>query len=300
MEAIEMKRVMFCVIAVVLMYGATCMAATGFDDVNKDVHNDTNEPAYGFRIVLKGEQNVIWNYNGYPNDWRFGDFKTSIVVEADGETTMLQWSEPLNPNGDPKAMPYCTWVHVGYRLTTHADILEACWTNESGDCISLIAQPTQIVDLEDGFFVLTIKNALRDESLVVYVDVKGYRLWDGRMGLDELNGANPELALGKFIPFSDAAGIIQLAHDESRTFTVLPLPGSYSPLGEPSVIIFKEGKDKDNEDIVTFRDFSQFVPEPPPPHGFPTVSEWGLIIMALLLVTAGAVVIVRRSKVRLA
>ena len=33
-----------------------------------------------------------------------------------------------------------------------------------------------------------------------------------------------------------------------------------------------------------------------PPPDIPTVSEWGLIIMAVLLVTAGAVVIMRRRR----
>lgn len=38
------------------------------------------------------------------------------------------------------------------------------------------------------------------------------------------------------------------------------------------------------------------VPPPVPPVETPTLSQWGLIIMALLLLTVGGIVIVRRRR----
>ncbi|UCG58667.1 MAG: hypothetical protein JSU70_03965 [Phycisphaerales bacterium] len=287
-----MNRIVLATLATVLIYGTTCMAAVGYDDVNKDVHNDSSEPAYGFRILLEGVHDVIWHFDGYPDGWRFDNFDSRVVVEGDGRrTTVLQWSQPLNPAGEPEPIPPCTWVHIGYRLMTQADIGEVCWTDESGGCIAdegYIRQPTQTIDLIDGVYVLTIKNALRD-GLPLSIGVVGYRLSPGALRLDELNRRNPTLnpsVAGNYTPFPGAEGVIVLDSGESRSFEIPIVPGTTTPT--TTLIICKKNKN--------FVDISQHVPGPRDGDG-PTLTQWGLIIMVLALLTVGAVVIARRRRV---
>ncbi|OHB65519.1 MAG: hypothetical protein A2Y76_04500 [Planctomycetes bacterium RBG_13_60_9] len=285
-----MKRLAISTLIAALMHGAACMAATGFADVNKDVHNGTGQPAYGFKIVLLGTPAVIWHYDGYPSDWRFSAFEKIVVSAPEGQTTVLYWSQPLNPAGTPQPIPDCNWVHVGYRLELPADILEAYWTDRNGTLIpgGHVRQATQIVTLENRVLSVTIKNALRDE-LPLTIRVFGYRLWEGRLGLDSLNRNNPEMALSHFAPVPGAVGDITLAHDESRTFRA-EIPASMLGPGGPPALILIKGDPKQE----SFVDIAQFYYGEPP--GFPAVSQVGLVAMVALVLAAGTIVMARRPR----
>jgi hypothetical protein len=291
-----MKRLVIGTLIVVLVHGAACVAAMSFD-VNKDVHNGTDQPAYGFTIVLRGTPVLIGHYDGVPSKWHFRTFRKSVVSAVEGQTTVLQWSDPLNAAGTPEPMPHCQWVHVGYRLDLPADVLEAYWTDRNGTLIpgGKIPQPTQIIDLVGRTLSVTIKNALRDESLSVTVKVFGYRLWEGWMGLDSLNFSNPDMNSG-FTPVPGAEGEITLAHNESRTFHA-EIPASVVGRdGPPSLILIKGDPKKE-----VFVDIAQFYtdrwPSVPP---VPVVSQGGLIVMVMLVLAAGAVMIGRHPRHRTA
>jgi hypothetical protein len=283
-----MKRLVISILGAALMHGTACMAAIVYD-VNKDVHNGTGQPAYGFKIVLQGARSVVWHYDGFPDSWRFHQFASSVTSAPEGQVTVLQWSQPLNPAGTPQPIPDCNWVHVGYRLDLPADVLEACWTDSNDTCIpgGEIPQVTQIVDLADRVLSVTLKNALRS-GLPVTVRVFGYRLRQGRLGLDRLNRSNPDMALSNFTPVPGAVGDITLAHNESRVFQVeIPASVTYED-GPPSLILIK-GDPKQE----LFVDIAQFSPEP---AVVPAVSRLGLVALVALVLAAGAVMMARRPR----
>ena len=282
-----MKRLVISALMAVLVQGAACMAQRTYD-VNKDVHNGTDHPAYGFTIVLQGTPQLLSHFDGYPTKWRFRTFEKSIV----GETTVLYWSDPLNGAGAPVPIPYCNWVHIGYRLDRPADILEAYWTDQNGVVLpgGQIPQPTQTMDLQivnnrTLSTSLTIKNALRN-GLTVTVNVAGYRLWDGQLGLDVLNGENPTLTSG-LTPVPGAEGEITLTPGQSKTFRA-EVPVSALTPGKmlPSVLLVKTKKD-------VFTDYAQFYPAMTVPPVVPALSHVGLIVMATLVLATGAIVIAR-------
>lgn len=273
-----MKRFVYSTLSIVLIYGMTCTAATVIDDINKDVHNASGLPAYDFRIVLDGVPIVISHFDGFTNDYHFGHFET--IVE--NETTVLRWSEPLDPNGESNPIPDCNWVHVGYRLDRHADILEACWTDEDAQCLpnGIVKQVTQNVDHNrDGTVTLTLKNTLRDEVTLSVSNVQ-YAVLDGETALDNLNAQNTDLEL-EFMPLPGADEEIVIEPGSSHSLKI----SEKIPLGK-YLVYRKEGEN--------YVDFGQHW-EPPPV--IPTLSEWGLIIMAVLLVSAGTIVIWQRRRV---
>lgn len=284
-----MKRLVISTLVAALMHSTACTAVIVYD-VNKDVHNTTGQPAYGFKIVLKGEHGVVWHYDGYPDNWRFLEFVPPSVENApEGKVTVLRWRQPLNPAGMSQPIPDCNWVHVGYRLDTPAEVLEACWTDSNGACLPVpeaqVDQPSQWGDVTDRTLTITIKNALRNGHTIT-VRVFGYRLWDGQMGLDRLNRNNPALAPSNFTPVPGVEGDITLAHNEVRTFQ-FGIPSSVPGTDWPSIIL-KKGDPKQE----LFVDLAQFHYAP----FVPAVSRVGLVAMGALVLVAGMVVIARRPR----
>ncbi len=291
-----MKRLMISILMAALMPGAAWTAQRSFD-VNKDVHNGTDHPAYGFTIVLRGTPQLLGHFDGFPTKRHFHTFQPNIVGAAEGQTTVLHWSDPRNPADAPEPVPYCNWVHVGYRLDLPADILEAYWTDQNGAALlgGQIPQPTQIPDIQivDNRMLsasLTLKNALRHNQTVT-VKVSGYRLWNGQLNLDMLNAENPTMSSG-FTLIPGAEGEITLAPGESKTFrTDVPTSGLTPGEMLPSVLLVKSKKD-------VFTDYAQFYPAIRWPTGshIPVVSHRGLIVMVLLVLATGGIVIARRPR----
>jgi hypothetical protein len=278
-----MKRYVF-ILTIVLMSGTICTAQVYYLSLNKDVRNETGMDAHGLKIVVSGQPEVLQNFDGVTNENHFGRFTTEVI---DG-TTVLWWSEPLDPNGQARPIPDGEWVHIGYRLNLPAEILEAYWTDENGDRIGDIGQPSQeVTRLPDGSFDLTITNDLRN-GISVSFEVTGYASVGHEIPLAQLNASNP--LFNNLTPLGGAGGNTQLSSGLSESLTI---PGDPD---KPYTIYVKEGKNGNNE--VTFRDYGYYGPselDPQVPR-VPTVSEWGLIIMGLLLLVAGTVMIVRRKQ----
>jgi hypothetical protein len=285
-----MKRLMISALTAVLVYcGAACMAQTLNQpsyDVNKDVHNQTNQPAYGFKIVLRGTPTLTSHYDGIPGTWRFREFGASAGSDSGGATTVLYWNNPADGNGMAGPIPHCQWVHVGYRLEQAADLLEAYWTDINGESIGKVEQATQIFRLVDRTLSVTIKNALRDGSQLT-VQVFGYCVWDGQLALDSLNPGNSALDSA----FSPVPGVGEITLDpgQSRTFSV-QIPASLAARDKPPSLLLKKGKDG------VFMDYAQFSPGEWPPIPHPAVSQGALILMVMLVLGTGAVVIARRAR----
>jgi hypothetical protein len=289
----NMKRLMISALMAMLVHGAACMAQTENQpsyDVNKDVRNTTDYPAYGFKIVLRGTPVLFSHYDGIPHQRGFHTFDHPVVSAAEGQTTVLYWSDPVNTAGMPEPIPHLEWVHVGYRLDRCAEILEAYWTDQDGGLIpgGKVNQVPQIFTWVGRDFRITLKNTLRDRSPVT-VEVSGYRLWEGRMGLENLNGSNPEMNTG-FYPVPDAEGEITLGPGESKTLQ-FSIPPSLAARDKPPSLFLKKGKQG------VFIDYAQFYPAnwpSVPPQ--PAVSQGGLILMVMLVLGTGAIVIARRTR----
>jgi len=296
MEEIEMKRIIFSTVAIVLITSTLCMAQVMFLSLNKDVENTTGRDAHGIKIILKGQFTVMEHFDGIPNENHFGEFTVDYDVAKD--ETILWWHDPRGENDEPRPIPNGEWAHIGYRLNLPAKILLHYWTDENGDLIGYIMQPPQEVIYEsvNPNLELRITNSLTNNMPITF-ELVGYAIVDQEIPLAELNAKNP--LFNNLTPFSNASGNIQLAFGMSESFDI---PRN-TDLDKPETYAIYLKRSIGNGNTVVFQDFGQFGPVPPfepiiPP--VPIMSEWGMIAMALLLVTIGAIVIVRRSKAKLA
>jgi hypothetical protein len=104
--------------------------------------------------------------------------------------------------------------------------------------------------------------------------------------LDNMIVADPEITS---LPWQDASGLegaVLQSPSDSATFTTPAL----DPRASESVLVRFTVLDQDDRQIGVFIEQAELTPP------VPTVSEWGLIIMGLLLLVAGTVVIVRRRQ----
>ncbi len=270
-----MKRFV-CILSIVLMSGSMCMGQHILS-INKDVHNDSGTVVHGIKIKLGGQPVVLQHYDGFTNKNHFGSFTTAVV---DGDT-VLWWSEPLGSNGQYRPIPHCEWVHVGYRLDRPADILATYWTDENGDHVRDINQPGQEVTLtSDGRLKLKVSNTL-EAGVPISFTIAGYAFVGQGIPLAELNGDNPI-----FNTLTPVGGTVNLPPGAVKS-TIVP-----SDPDKPWFIYVKEGK---VGDTVVFRDYGQF--GPPIGGPIPTVSQWGLIILAVLVVLGGVIAIRRRQQI---
>lgn len=286
------------ILTVELMFTAICVAQVRYLSINKDVHNATGQEAHGLKIVLKGQPIVLQRFDGVQNENHFGDCNENVDVEND--KTILWWHDPRGENNDPKPIPHCEWVHIGYRLNLPAGILEFYWTDESGARIGDVMPQTKqevIFNPSDPNLKLKITNTLQSDMSVSF-ELVGYAVVDQEIPLNELNAANP--IFNNLTPFAGASGNTQLTSGSSESFDI---PRNTDPdKPETHAIYLKKVINGGNGNTVVFTDYGQYGPVPwydivIIPEDNPTVSQWGLIIIAVLLVSAGTIAIWRRRQV---
>lgn len=267
-----MSKTVFGMLVVVLTCGAVCLGA--IYDINKDVHNNSGEDAYGFVIELDGEPNILDNYNGFPNRHRF---RTFAPPGRDNGTTILKWTNPLLPDGSEGPVPHCTWVHVGYKMDAPANILRSYWTNADGDLLIDVNQVSQFPETSpDGSVTLTVANTLVTGNPVTFT-IEGFSILDEPIPLAELNSDNGVFDNANLTPPPGGATEVVLGPGESWSMTVPDVP-------DDKVFVYvKKSKD--------FNDYGQLDPAPV----LPTMSQWGLIVMVALLAGAGVIMIARRQ-----
>ena len=282
-----MKRLVS-ILIIVFAFGTISVAQVRYLSINKDVHNGTGQEAHGLKIVIKGQLTVVQRFDGIEDENHFGNFNEDY--DGVNNETILWWYDPRGENDEPRPIPHCEWVHIGFRLNLPGEILETYWTDENGDQIgNIIPQPYQeiIFDPDDTNLQLKITNSLRNGSPVSF-ELAGYAIVEQEIPLNELNAANP--LFNNLTPFAGASGNIQLTSGSSRSFNIPRNTDENKP--ETWAIYLKRGKD--GGDTVVYRDFGQYGPVPPVPPPNPTVSQWGLIIMAVVLAAVGAIAIRKR------
>jgi len=264
--------------------------------LNKDVHNNTGQPAWDFKIVLAGRQRVEWHYDGYPDDYRF----TQFDIDSSGVNTVLRWTQPVNPGGVPDSIPPCRWVHIGYKTVKPAQILVSCWTDKLGNCINRfgripVKQATHDFawsNYVDRQVILRIFNYLNPNDTLKIENIY-YAVRNSEVPLDQLNRRNLTLA-GELQLLS--AGPYVIGPTESHGHSViLTLPVQVQP-GQFVVVRF-EGADSTFADTA-FVDFGQHEMEAL--AGVPTMSRWGVIALVLSLLAVGVILIMRRKRISLA
>lgn len=188
-----MKKLLLSILAILLIAGITHTSAVACCFTNKDVHNNTGVAAYDFKIILAGDRKVIQSYNGYPWSYRFSKFNSYRIC---GTTTVLRWTDPVDPTGAPGPIPYCSWVHIGYWLDKPARVLLACWTDIWGRCIctTRVRQPGHnviYIDWPNRNVVLRLNNDLIDPiEEPIPVSNVSYAILDEELPLEELNAEN--------------------------------------------------------------------------------------------------------------
>jgi hypothetical protein len=202
-----MKRVLLTTLAVLFIAGLTYTPTAACCFTNKDVHNNTGVPAYDFKIILAGDRKVLGNYNGYPWDYRFRKFNSYRIC---GTTTVLRWTDPVDPTGAPGPIPHCSWVHIGYWLDKPARVLLACWTDINGRCIctTRVRQPGHdviYIDWANRDVVLRLNNDIIDPTdAPIPVSNVSYAIMDEELPLEDLNEHN-ELLQGLLQPLDPNA-----------------------------------------------------------------------------------------------
>jgi len=299
-EEERMKKLSLLVVGLVLsMAFAVPVMACCY--MNKDVHNNTGQPAWDFKIILIGTQTVLEHYDGYPTDYRFTQFDVDSLSMPG--FTILRWTLPVDPSGVPGPIPYCSWVHIGYHTLYPAHVYLACWTDLAGNCILRfgrhpVRQPSH--DFVWGSFtnrqvVLRIFNYLEESTDSIKIRNIYYAILSSEVPLEDLNPANMTLA-AQLQPLNAGPFVIGPTPSHGG-FVTLNIPEPVQP-GQHVVVRF-EGVDStfalpDN----AFIDFGQHQMEDLAP--VPSLSQWAIIALIASLVAVGAVLIVRRRRTAMA
>jgi hypothetical protein len=169
------------------------------------------------------------------------------------------------------------------------------WTDKNGNEIGIGAfvNPTAVPvprgpspgePQRDGYYQIIYNNSFAPIGLQQTITISNvhYAVIMAPVPLDHLNAQNAWLA-AEFEPLPGGTSF-NVPFGESVS---LPIPGT---VNSALVVRYEVSAVGSPADVI---DFMQFVPDGPP---IPTVSQWGLIAMAGLLLTVGAIVIVRHRR----
>lgn len=246
----------------------------------KRIHNDTGQDAWDFKIVLDGEYKVI--------NWESSDFRQmeDVYVPSTNFTT-IRFFDPEFP------IKHCDWITIKYWLDKPAGNVSAvCWTDQNKLCINDLGLqvghtvvPRLIFRARDDV-ILVLQNYL-ESGLPIRIQNLRYAVQPEELSLADLDPNMPELESAKSLDVL-ADGVVPSGGDMS-----LLIPET---IGPNQALIYSFELVNEVGEVVAYEvgqhDFMD--PDPPQP---PTVSEWGLIIMALLLVTVGVIMIRKQRQV---
>jgi hypothetical protein len=279
-----MKKLIISAIAFAFLGGLFAAPAFACCYTNKDVHQGVQDvPVWDFKVILQGEVNVLWWYTGYPDAWRFQQFEW--WHPGDG-TTVLKWWDPIGPSGEPGPIPYCVYVHVGWLIDPPTNVILCSWTDEHQNPIfpqGFVKEPSHFVTpLPDPVLILSYWIEYGEAEVSDFY----YQFYQEEIPLDQLNDRNPMLDPANMIPVPGSWVI----PPGSEVF--IPIP---DPPGPDWYYVYRFKGWCDN----IFEDFGQHQMEEEQAD-IPTLTEWGMIILALLLLTAGTIAVVRRRKAAMA
>jgi hypothetical protein len=268
--------------------------------INKELHQGVMDfDIANLEISLAGELTVVDHYDGYQEDWHFTSFDWFL---NDQNNTILRWWDPVSPDGIPGPIPYCTWVHIGWALDQPARIPLSSWTDIMWDPIpedyGIIQQIGPEILLtpelpEDALLRLHYDIEIGDPPIPATVSDIYYLTIELPFPLDELKPWNPLLdpSSSDFAMTLLDPGPIEI---DPGTYIDLIIPGALRLQPGPWIVYRFNGRGQNEfidigqqEVVATAEDI-------------PTLTEWGMIILGLLLLTAGTIAAIRRRKAAVA
>lgn len=279
-----MKTKISTVVAVLVVF---CVSDASAWYMNKDVTN-LGPDAEDLAVLISGNHNVTWNYKGYSSGPKRGRFD-SFADGPDGPNTLLRWRN--FDDGSDTTINTNQTIHIGWAINGNSQIVDMYWTDASGNRIP--GSVVYNIDTEwtyetaEDIAQATWQNAFDPSEggrQSITISNIQYTLLDSEIDPNQLNAENPDL-VGLFQPL-EGGDSFSLDFGQSQT---LLIPGN---VPEESAVVLRYEISAVGSAAQTI-DFVQFVAPP----DIPTVSQWGLIVMAALLVLAGTIVIVRRRRV---
>jgi hypothetical protein len=237
--------------------------------VNKDIRNTTGLTANDVELLVEGTHSSVLSHfdGGFP----------SFTITPVGPNTQFRWSGLTVPNGTVK--------HIGIELPKESiSILGVSWTFD-GDTIGCAPQANADFDRSSGGApdFIRFRNDLLDPC--DYSD-----LFVGELSVEYYVDAPPLAELnagGARSPIAVDSVVANPVLINSGGQAVLQIPDP-PELALYAVLVYKVGTEASLSGPETTDDYV-LVPIPPPIPKVPTLSEGGLIVLALTILIAGLV-----------
>lgn len=250
---------------------------------NKDIMQGMAEAlGTNIEIILYGQHPILNHFDGDPTLWGFQTFE--VLTEQD--STSLRWSDPYSP------IPQGNTVHVGWVTPTATTVSHAGWRDEIlWDPIwdgTILEIGHEILPLTEspGYPTLRLTYSIPTSQHVFISDIY-YLFWDYPFPLDLLKPENPLLDPDSldFAMTRLTTEPIEMVEGQVIDIEIVEL----SLIGQPIVLRFS-GSGNNN-----YVDFGQHIITGPVDE-IPTLTEWGMMLMGLLLLVIGTVAVVKRRR----
>ncbi|MEE9554912.1 MAG: IPTL-CTERM sorting domain-containing protein [candidate division Zixibacteria bacterium] len=250
---------------------------------NKDIYQGMLEDwGTNIEIVLFGQHPILNHFDGSPPQWGFQTFE----ILTSEYSTSLRWSNPYSP------IPPGNTVHVGWVTPTATTIMDAGWRDDIlWDPIwdgTIFEIGHEILPLTEspGYPTLRLTYGI-PTTQPVWITELYYLLWDYPFPLDLLKPENPFLdpTSPEFAMTPIAIEPIEMFPGDAIDIEIVELSLS----GQPIVIRFSGSGNN------SYVEYGQHIITAPTAD-VPTLSEWGMMLMGLLLLVIGTVAVVRRRR----
>lgn len=242
--------------------------------------------SFGVKVLYNPTDIVITDATKNEAVWYFGNNVTKYVyvdpdLSADGEIVILGGRLDIdNPssgvNGTRVLLGEITFDRISASVPT-----SSLSFGKSGDYKNFVTTSGTVLDDEAGgvyFRLITLES-----------DTDGDRIPDSEEGMDDPDGDEiPNYQ----DPDSDGDGLGDIY--EAGADPINPVDTDDD--GTPDYLDLDSDNDTYNDDVEVAAGSDPYDPNSYPSASIPTLSEWGMIILALLLVTAGMYVIRRRAE----
>ncbi len=257
-------------------------------DVNKDITNQGPD-AHDVAVELSGTETVWDHFDGFHFSPPVGWFN-SFASGPSGPNTLLHWQN--FDDGTDNVINNGQEIHIGWSTQDHAsNVKDMYWTDATGQRLpgSKVYNSTTKWTYEQSSQVMhaawdNIFSPDGGPGETITVSDVVYAVLDVAIDLDSLNHQNAFLS-GLFAPLPGGASF---EVPPGGTVT-LDIP---APVLPGHVVVARYEVTAPGSDAIVI----DFVQSNPAGSVIPTLTEWGLIIFALLVMGCMAWVFVRRRK----
>ena len=280
----------------ILVFGMFLCAgpAFGYGHYNNvDVHNIGVE-AFDVAVVLVDAAQpgtaipqVYWHYQG-----KFRQWQKAVLP---GNKVLMHWS-CYDPNDDEVCdpIPNCTTVHIGWETKNPHVVDDAYWTDAGGNRIDgseiVIIKPRPrrvdnnvIVDWHNAYVGL----ADAGSEWTIRIDNVQYAVFDDPFPLDDLCEDNEDIVAElQDLPLPGGATYLDIPYGGTGSREAVP-GVSYEEL-DPAVILRYTVSAPD--DVAPDAEVSEWAQFTINAALIPTLTEWGAMVMTLLVLAAGTII----------